>query len=78
MKIPRLVDRDFAGRTAISDVLNSCLLITEAANEASEASPLLDLARDLYGEAERMRYGRLERTAVLQTIEMQTEAAREQ
>lgn len=73
VKIPKLVDRDFAAQAALSDALNSCRLIAEAAREAHVASPLLDLARNLYSEAVDRGYGRFDMAAVLHAIEMRTE-----
>jgi 3-hydroxyisobutyrate dehydrogenase len=77
VKIPKLVDRDFSAQAAMSDALNSCRLIAEAASEAHVASPLVSLARDLYSEAVTMGYGKLDMAAVLHAIEMRTEAALE-
>lgn len=78
VKIPKLIDRDFAVQAAMADALNSCRLIADAAREAHIASPLLDLARDLYSESVNMGYGRLDMAAVLHAIEMRTEAGLEQ
>jgi 3-hydroxyisobutyrate dehydrogenase len=75
VKIPKLVDRDFIAQAAMSDALNSCRLIAEAASGVHMATPLLNLARDLYQEAVTMGYGRLDMTAVVHAIEMRTEAA---
>lgn len=78
VKIPKLIERDFNAQAAMADAFNSCRLIAEAAREVQMASPLLDLARDLYGEAVHLGYGQLDMSAVLQAIEARTTTAHQQ
>jgi 3-hydroxyisobutyrate dehydrogenase len=77
VKLPKLIGRDFAAQAALADAFNSCRLITEAADEGQAAAPLLQLARDLYGEAAAMGHGTLDMSAVLHAIEARTAAALE-
>ena len=75
VKLPKLVDRDFTVQAAMADALNSCRLIAEAARSVQVASPLLDLARELYGESVDLGFDRLDMVGVIHAIEMRTEAA---
>jgi len=72
VKIPKLVDRDFAVQAATADAFTSCQLIADAARAAGIASPLLDLSRKLYGESVDLGNGRLDMTSVIQSIEART------
>lgn len=72
VKLPKLIERDFAVQAAMADAFNSCRLIAAAAEEAKVAAPLLNLARELYGEGVAMGHGRLDMAAVLHAIEMRT------
>lgn len=76
VKLPKLRKRDFGVQAALSDALASCRLIADAAREAQAASPLLDLARDLYGEAVAAEGGRLDMAAVVRAVELRTHAER--
>jgi 3-hydroxyisobutyrate dehydrogenase len=77
VKLPKLIERDFAVQAAMADALNSCRLIADAARAANVSSPLLDLARELYSEGVAIGQGRLDMAAVLYAIEMRTIGARE-
>jgi 3-hydroxyisobutyrate dehydrogenase len=72
VKIPKLVERDFAVQAATADAFASCQLIADAARAAGIASPLLDLSRKLYGESVDLGNGRLDMMSVIQSIEART------
>jgi len=72
VKIPKLIERDFAVQAATEDAFKSCLLIADAARAAGIASPLLDLSRKLYEESISMGNGRLDMMSVIQAIEART------
>jgi 3-hydroxyisobutyrate dehydrogenase len=77
VKLPKLIEQDFTLQAAMSDALNSCRLIAETARDGHVASPMLDLARELYGEAVSMGSGRLDMAAVIHAIEARTDSTRE-
>ncbi|MDN7177026.1 NAD(P)-dependent oxidoreductase [Caballeronia sp. SEWSISQ10-4 2] len=72
VKIPKLVERDFAVQAATADAFTSCQLIADAARAAGIASPLLDLSRKLYGESVDLGNGRLDMMSVIRSIEART------
>lgn len=77
VKLPKLVDRDFAAQAALTDVLNNERLITSAAQDIGIASPLLEVGLQLYGEAVAAGDGDLDMVAVIQAIEARTRARRQ-
>lgn len=77
VKLPKLVDRDFVPQAALTDALNSCRTIAEAARAANIASPMLDLARELYSESVANGHGQLDMIGVLHAIETRTRKAAE-
>jgi 3-hydroxyisobutyrate dehydrogenase len=74
VKIAKLVQRDFARQAGISDVLKNSRLVVEAAREAALASPLMDACFALYGETEALGLGAEDMAAVVQAIEVRTNA----
>lgn len=72
VKLPKLVERDFAPQAVLTDALNSEALITAAARRSGAATPLLDAGRTLYQEAVDRGHGALDMVAVLRAIEART------
>ena len=72
MKLPKFIARDFSVQAATEDAFNSTRLIAEAARAAGIATPLLDLAGDLYGESVGLGNAREDMASVLQSIEART------
>jgi 3-hydroxyisobutyrate dehydrogenase len=75
IKIPKLIARDFAVQAAASDAYANTLLIAAEARAAGLATPLLDLASQLYGETVSLGNSRLDMISVLQAIEARTDNA---
>ncbi len=73
VKAPKLVGRDFAVHSTISNVLENNRLIAEAAREAGVASPLLDVCHALYGETRALGFGDADMAAVLKAIEARSD-----
>lgn len=78
VKIPKLVARDFSVQAAMADAYASTNLITAAARAASIASPMLDRARELYGETLALGHQRIDMSGVLHAIEQRTSAIRDE
>lgn len=76
VKIPKLIERDFAVQAATRDAYNSTRLIADAARNARIASPLLDLSSALYKEATDFGSGNLDMVSVIQAIEARTKSCR--
>ncbi|WCA72648.1 NAD(P)-dependent oxidoreductase (plasmid) [Agrobacterium tumefaciens] len=74
MKLPKFIARDFSVQAATEDAFNSTRLIADAARAAGIATPLLNLASDLYGESVGLGNAREDMISVLQSIEARTEA----
>lgn len=75
IKIPKLITRDFSVQAATSDAYANTLLIAAEARAAGIASPLLDLASQLYGETVSLGNSRQDMISVLQAIEARTDNA---
>jgi len=73
VKAPKLVGRDFAVQSTISNVLENNRLIAETAREAGVASPLLDVCHALYGETRALGFGDADMAAVLKAIEARSD-----
>ena len=73
VKVPKLVDRDFAAQASIANVLENTRQIADAAREAGIASPLLDVCHALYDETFELGLGEADMVAVLRAIEARTE-----
>jgi 3-hydroxyisobutyrate dehydrogenase len=71
-KIPKLVDRDFTVQAALSDAYANTRLIAGEAGAAGLATPMLDTASRLYGEAVDLGRQRLDMSAVLHAVEART------
>jgi 3-hydroxyisobutyrate dehydrogenase len=72
IKAQKLASGDFAVQAAVSDALKNNRLATEAARAAKTASPLLDLAEELYAETLAMGLGQADLVAVERAIEART------
>jgi 3-hydroxyisobutyrate dehydrogenase len=72
MKLSKLITRDFSVQAATEDALNSTRLIADAARGAGIATPLLDLASDLYGESVALGNAREDMISVLRSSEART------
>jgi 3-hydroxyisobutyrate dehydrogenase len=75
IKIPKLIARDFSVQAATSDAYANTLLIAAEARAAGIASPLLDLASQLYGETVSLGNSRQDMISVVQAIEARTDNA---
>jgi 3-hydroxyisobutyrate dehydrogenase len=75
IKIPKLITRDFSVQAATSDAYANTLLIAAEARAAGIASPLLDLASQLYSETVSLGNGRQDMISILQAIEARSEHA---
>jgi 3-hydroxyisobutyrate dehydrogenase len=75
IKITKLIARDFSVQAASSDAYANTLLIAAEARAAGIASPLLDLASQLYGETVSLGNSRQDMISVLQAIEARTDNA---
>jgi 3-hydroxyisobutyrate dehydrogenase len=73
VKAPKLVAEDFDVQASISDVWMNTRLITDAADEAGLASPLMDVCRALFAETSQLGYDGADMAAVLKAIEARTE-----
>lgn len=68
-KLSKLAADDFAVQASIADVLYNSRLVADAARSGRVPSPLLDVCRDLYEDAERLGHGTLDMAAVVKAIE---------
>ncbi|WP_210479301.1 NAD-binding protein [Naasia sp. SYSU D00948] len=69
VKTPMLIARDFSVQAATSDAYANTRLIAAAARAAGIATPLLDLASELYRESVEFGNGRRDMTSVLEAIQ---------
>jgi 3-hydroxyisobutyrate dehydrogenase len=74
VKLPKLIERDFAPQAAMADALNSNRLIAAAAREVGMASPLLSAGLALFEESVARGDGQLDMVAVIRAIEARTAA----
>jgi 3-hydroxyisobutyrate dehydrogenase len=72
IKAQKLAAGDFAVQAAVFDALKNNRLAIKAARAAKTASPLLDLAGELYAETLAMGFGQVDLIAVLRAIEART------
>jgi 3-hydroxyisobutyrate dehydrogenase len=75
MKLPKFIARDFSVQAATEDAFNITHLTASAARAAGLATPLNDLASDLYRENISPGNGRLDMASVLEAIEARTKAS---
>ncbi len=68
-KAPKLVAHDFTVQASVTTLMDSHRLITEAAQEANAALPLLDVCHELYMEASGLGLGQSDIVAVVRAIE---------
>lgn len=73
-KTEKLIAHDFSVQAAISNVLESTRLITEAAHDGAIASPLIDVCHTLYSHARALGHENADIIAVLRAIESRTGA----
>jgi 3-hydroxyisobutyrate dehydrogenase len=71
-KAQKLAAGDFTVQAAVSDALKNNRLAIQAARAVKTASPLLDLAEELYVETLAMGLGQADLVAVLRAIEART------
>ncbi|GAA3625988.1 NAD(P)-dependent oxidoreductase [Microlunatus ginsengisoli] len=69
LKLGKLVAGDFTVQAAIADVHYNSRLVADRAREVGIASPLLDVSRDLFAEAEALGHGRDDMVGVLAAIQ---------
>jgi 3-hydroxyisobutyrate dehydrogenase len=74
VKAAKLASHDFAVQATIPDVVKNTTLIAEAARAARTASPLLDVCRALYAEADALVDTDFDMVAVVRAIEKRTAA----
>lgn len=74
LKLEKLVRGDFEVQASIKDVHYNSRLVADAARQAGVSSPVLNICRDLFAEAERLGHGPADMAAVLRAIEARTEA----
>lgn len=65
----KLRERDFEVQAAIRDVLYNNELVVGAARQAGFVSPLLEVCRELYAEADRAGFGGEDMAAVIRALE---------
>ncbi|WP_433291878.1 NAD(P)-dependent oxidoreductase [Actinoplanes sp. CA-030573] len=71
-KAGKIVDGDYAVQASIRDVHYNNRLIVEAAAARGIASPLLDVCRRLFAEAEELGHGGLDMAAVIHALTART------
>jgi 3-hydroxyisobutyrate dehydrogenase len=76
VKLPKLVAQDFSVQASIADVQMNSRLVAMEARHAMLASPLLEAADALFGEALALGHARLDMAAVVKAIEARTRLAR--
>jgi len=69
MKLPKLVERDFAAQAAIGDVLMNSRLVDDAARDAGAAAPLLAESRRLLEEAQALGLADIDMIGTLRALE---------
>ncbi len=69
LKLAKLVERDFETQAAVRDVHTNTRLVADAARAVGAASPLLDVTRELFREAEDSGAGPLDMAAVVTALE---------
>ncbi len=75
IKLEKLVHGDLSPQASIRDVHYNSRLITDAARESGTASPVIDVCRELFDEAERLGHGAEDMAAVVRAIEARTSAS---
>lgn len=76
VKLPKLVDEDFAVQAAIADVLKNNRLVADEARRSVLASPLLDTCHALFAQTQALGHGAEDMVAVLRAFEFRTQALR--
>ena len=76
IKLPKLVERDFAPQALMTDASNSERLITEAAREIGIVTPMLDAGSNLYRSAVERGDGVLDMIGVLRVLEARSAGKR--
>lgn len=69
LKLAKLMAHDFAAQASIADVHGNSRLVAARARDAGIASPLLDVGRSLFAEAEDLGLGNNDMAAVIAAIE---------
>lgn len=73
-KLPKLIAKEFSVQASITDVLKNSRLVAGAAHARGVASPLIDVACDLFAETERLGCGTQDMAAVIRALEARTRA----
>lgn len=74
MKLPKLVAEDYSVQASITDVLMNNRLITDAAESAGIASPLINVCLSLFTETQDMGLGKSDMAAVVCALEKRTQS----
>jgi 3-hydroxyisobutyrate dehydrogenase len=77
VKLGKLLAGDFTVQASIRDVHYNSRLVADRARELGIASPLLDVSRSLFAEAEALGLGQSDMAAVVRAIEARTVAGRD-
>ena len=75
-KLPKLVAREFSVQAATADGLANARLVSEAARSRGVASPLLDVAEELYRDAVELGNARIDMSSVIDAVAARDSAAR--
>jgi|GEM_PF-88389 len=75
VKLPKLLEKDYAAQASIADVLMNNRLVAQAARDAGIAAPLIEQCLALYAEAEALGHGRQDMVAVIEAIEARARRA---
>ena len=68
VKLAKLVGGDFSVQAGLADVRYNTDLIAELARSSGTATPLLDISRELFLEAEALGHGGLDMLGVIHAI----------
>ncbi|MCF6378007.1 NAD(P)-dependent oxidoreductase [Nocardioides KLBMP 9356] len=69
IKLDKLVTGDMSSQASIRDVHYNSRLVTDAARDSGTASPVIDVCRELFDEAERLGHGAEDMAAIVRAIE---------
>lgn len=72
LKGGKLRDRDFSAQAAISDVHKNSSFVVRAARDAGVATPLVEVADELYAETLALGFGHEDMAAVVRALETRT------
>lgn len=75
-KAAKIVAQDWSSHAAIPDVLKNSRLVCAQADRSGSASPLMDVCRALFEEAEALGHRQHDMAAVIEALRHRTDAAR--